>query len=852
VATPAALVLLAAVPLVLVAGRRHLAAAVCRALAAVAVVLGLAGLGTERDRPAAGVCVVAAVDVSASVGVTAADAARAWLATLVPALGPADLVGSVAFAARPRVVAAPAPAPRPLTTLVPEVVLAEDEAADTDIAAAVATAAALCPGGRQAAVVLFTDGNETEGSVLAEAALVEPPVPVHAVAPPPGALAPLALRRLLVPALAAEHAPLPVAAVLESRAEALAAVALAVDGASLTPRPVTLAPGTTVVPLALDAEGPGPHALVVRLLMPPGAPAAPSVAGAILTVTGPRRVLFVSERAEPPAVARALAARGLEVEVVRPPGLAARAGRLDAYHALVLDDLGRGALDDGVLDAIRARVAGGAALIVTGGPHLFGDPGLAGTALEAMLPVTLAAQTPEPRDRDPIALYLLVDRSNSMAEVGPQGGAKMEYARRAALAVLEQLAPTDLVGAIAFDAEPFELAPLRPAAEGRAALAEKLRRLQHGGGTDWKEALEEAGQRLAAAAPRIRHVVLLTDGDTNRRADDHLPVIADLARSGVSVTTIRIGADAVNVELLATISRTTGGEFHHVLDVEALPQLMIRDAQQRMDASAGREDARARVGERGPMLAGIGENDLPPVARWAVTHPRAGAEVRLWVEAGDRREPLLATWQYELGRVAVIPLDFQGGSAGWVAWRDFGRLWTQLVAWAAPATLPADRWLTAERRRAGTVVRLDTAADATGPFRLVLPPPAGEATLQSSGRRRFTALVPELPPGRVAVTLEGPDGHAEPAVLVVPEAAASGRESRAAGPATAILAELAARTGGRVAPSAAEVVAARAGTAREIRPLGDVLAALALVALLADVFLRDPRRSLGSRTGARV
>ncbi len=48
-------------------------ASVCRALAAVALVLTLAGLYLERARPEAGTCVVAAIDVSASVQGAAAN-----------------------------------------------------------------------------------------------------------------------------------------------------------------------------------------------------------------------------------------------------------------------------------------------------------------------------------------------------------------------------------------------------------------------------------------------------------------------------------------------------------------------------------------------------------------------------------------------------------------------------------------------------------------------------------------------------------------------------------------------------------------------------------------------------------
>jgi hypothetical protein len=64
--------------------------------------------------------------------------------------------------------------------------------------------------------------------------------------------------------------------------------------------------------------------------------------------------------------------------------------------------------------------------------------------------------------------------------------------------------------------------------------------------------------------------------------------------------------------------------------------------------------------------------------------------VRLVVESGKRRDPLLATWQLELGRVAVLPVDFQAGGAAWAVWEDYGRLWTQLVQWAAPRALPGE------------------------------------------------------------------------------------------------------------------------------------------------------------------
>ncbi len=142
------------------------------------------------------------------------------------------------------------------------------------------------------------------------------------------------------------------------------------------------------------------------------------------------------------------------------------------------------------------------------------------------------------------------------------------------------------------------------------------------------------------------------------------------------------------------------------------------------------------------------------MSRWAVVQSKRGAEVRLWVEDGEARDPLLATWQYELGRVAVVPLDFQGGASGWPTWRGFAKLWTQLAEWAAPRGLPSDHRLEATRRRDGTRIALDTVDDAAGPFTLRLDD-AEDVALRQIGPRTFAATVPNLRPGLHPAVLVG-------------------------------------------------------------------------------------------------
>jgi Mg-chelatase subunit ChlD len=841
--TPRALLLCAGLPLLLLAARRgaRLATA-CRALALVAIALVLAGAYVERTRPQAGACVVAAVDTSASVGGAAAARARSFLARLAPALGAHDLVGSITFASRARVITRPEARSGRIDDLVPATESIGAEGGETDIAAALTTAATLCPDETQAALLLFSDGNETTGSALAEAALTTPALPTFPLLPDETAMPPAVVRRLLAPPLAPERATVPLEAVVESRAAdtTQAVLELAANGERLTSLALDLPAGVSVVEVPYRARGAGQYLLEATLTRP-GAPAPLAGARAALAVTRPLQVLVVSEH-ENPVIATALAERGMHVELIAPPVFASRAGRLDAYHLVVLDDVARAAFTDQALAALADWVARGGGLVATGGEHLFGDPRWHGTPLEHVLPVDLEAQTPEPQEREPIALYLVIDRSNSMGYSSTQAmvhnGEKMEYAKRAALAVLDQLGPKDLVGAIAFDSLPTELGPLRPVGESRSALATKIQQLQYGGGTDFKDALDDARRHLIESGRRVKHIILLTDGDTNRGSEDHVELIAALSRAEITVTTIRIGDDNANLKLLDAISRGTGGDFHHVEQVQALPQLMIRDTQRLMSNSPEREDRPAKIGTAGALLAGFTEEELPAIRRYALTEARPKAEVRLYVESGDRHDPVLATWQYELGRVAVIPLDFQAGASDWAAWNGFGTLWSQLARWAAPAGLAADHRLEAQRLATGTLVRLETVADEPGPFALRLPSGA-EYPLRRSAPRTFATVVPNLRSGLQSVLLLGPDPSLPEQIdLMVPAAGDGGRELAFHRPNMRLLEELARVTGGAVDPEPAAVLAARPGVVRERVPLAPVLVPLALALVLADVALR--------------
>src|SRR5205814_66552 len=185
--------------------------------------------------------------------------------------------------------------------------------------------------------------------------------------------------------------------------------------------------------------------------------------------------------------------------------------------------------------------------------------------------------------------------------------------------------------------------------------------------------------------------------------------------------------------------------------------------------------------------------------------------------AGDeRRDPLLVTWQYELGRVAALPLDFQAGAAAWPMWHGFAKLWSQLAMWAARPGLASDHHLEARRVGGGTLVHLETTTDAPGPF-VLRGLGADEVALRPTPRRRFEGFAPPLDAGVHPATLVGADRE-DAVELAVPARSPSGRESRALGPNRALLERLATLTGGRVDPEPSVVLTARAGIRRRSVP----------------------------------
>ena len=433
---------------------------------------------------------------------------------------------------------------------------------------------------------------------------------------------------------------------------------------------------------------------------------------------------------------------------------------------------------------------------------------------------------------------------------GLHDGQKMEYAQKAATAVLGQLKNTDLAGAIAFDSEAYSLSALKRLSQNRSTLRSRIGRLRYGGGTDFHQALEAASDQLSRSRRSIRHIILLTDGDTNRSPADHYPLIKTIAQRQISITTIRIGTDTVNLQLLSYMSEKTGGRFYHVEDATMLPQLLVRDTRrtlrQQNQEDEGPKDIVPHVGVRGQILRGL--SDFPALDEYMLTKPKKRANVQLYTDVHGEQDPLLATWQYGLGKVVAVPFDPSGaGSGDWIRWERFGKFWSQAVRWAMRHETPLEYRLSATKRGEQTILRVesfDTTAGGILQARLTSGTRSETLTLMPVAPRIFEATLPARYTGNVPVTIVKRKGNTilnqrSQTVLVGQEVHGAFKEYRQQQPNRPLLHALAEGTGGSLNPTFDELTShIRGGQKVLLYPLENILIVIALFLILADIAVR--------------
>ncbi len=835
---------------------RRRAALLVRTLLIAALVFALAGF--QLVLPVDRLATVFVVDLSDSVGQPGRTAAIDYLRQSLALMPKDDVAGVVAFGKDALVERLPAEV-RELDTIASTPVQGA-----TDVGAALRLAAALFPDDAQKRIVLLSDGNDTTGEGQSEAALAAArgiQVQTHVIGL--GGQDEVLVDRVSSPTTAHLGEEIEVGATITSTVAQPATVRLFADGSLVATQSVSLVAGQTAVTFRVKPTEAGFH--IFRVVVEAGRDtfSQNDRGDSDTIVKGEPRTLVAA--GNPDVAAQLVAALEKErqkVDVVVPEAIPAELQGLASYDTVVLVDVPRTRLTDRQMQALQVFVRDiGRGLVMIGGPHTYGAGGFAKTPLEESLPVDMGVRD---RQKQPdVALVVVIDQSGSMDAchcnsfdrgVGSQiaGVRKVDIGKEAILRAVAAMSPSDQLGVVGFDAAAhwaIHTAPLGQIGD----VGSKISGINPGGQTNIFAGLDEAVKSLENTTATRRHIILFTDGWSSSGAYDQ--IIARMKAAGITLSTV--GAGGGSAPILAELAREGGGRYYPAPNPASIPDIFLKETQQVSGQQIVEEPFHPIQTGDSPILRGLSAG-FPTLLGYNGTTAKAAAQTVL-VTARD--DPLLAQWQYGLGRSVAWTSDSTGRWAkDWIAWPGFSRFFSQLVGWTFPGEESGGIEARFDSHGGQTTLHVEsvesdgsprdffaTTATVVGPS---LSPV--QVTLPQVAPGVYETSLGEIDSGAYAIRLSQIRPGSSPIARTVGLVAPSAAEYRSLGANQPFLAALRAATGGAVVDDPAAVWRHDLASTSSFSDLWPALLVLALLLWPIDIALR--RVSVGSRelAGARA
>ena len=699
----------------------------------------------------------------------------------------------------------------------------------TDLAGSLESAYSLLPGsgGR---IVLISDGLENIGDALGLGEMLAAAgVPVDVVPVPVKEKLDAAVSNISLPKNTWPGQQVVAEVTVEATAATTAELTVFFGGNLAWRQQLEISPGVQSFSVPLIVGGQGLQR--VRATLDPIADSEVrnnSIDGLTFVQSPPRILIVEGVAGKGAALKKVLEGAGLEADTVAVAEANLNPVALAGYRGIILVDLPAYKLEEKEISSLETfvRVLGGG-LVAVGGKSSFG-PGLyEDTLLEAMLPVKMTVEDKE--EMPGLDMVLVIDRSSSMS------GEKLNMAKNAAIQALELLKEDDRLGVVTFDSE-YKVELQLTSLAKKDDIANVIASIGSGGGTAIYPGLAQ-GVAMLGEGEKVKHIILLSDGQDGT-SYSYDPLLAEAQAKGISISTIALG-DGADLRLMESLAAKGNGRSYIVTQGQELPSVFLQET-----ALAGGEwlveedfipsllhpDTLAIAGNT-PLFHGYVASTAKPVAEVLLTT--------------HRDHPLLARWQYGLGRTAAFTSDTFGmWSREFLAHPGFASLWLDIVNWTVPTGQGADIALESRLEGAGAEISAllgspleegeqlaVTLVDAEGKTQVLELLPAGggryAAGLEHIAQGVYLISASRLKDGKVISHAQG--GFA------VPYPAEFGIHNLSG---EALLTALAERTGGRVLTKPAEVFSTEKAVSRRLTDITWWLLLAAIIAWPADIALR--------------
>lgn len=703
----------------------------------------------------------------------------------------------------------------------------------TNLAAGLRLAIATAPHDAANRLLLATDGNQTVGNILQAAEMAKAMhIPVDVLPIRYKYSNEVLVDRVVSPATAREGETMGVKVVLKSLTDTSGRLTILMNGQPVDLDPdspgigakIDLKAGLNVKQVQVTALHTGPQkfeAIFEPDPLPGGQYRGDTILennkGVVVTfVAGEGKALVLTEN---PQDAESLVKALEEAKVktdVRPVEQAPQTlTELNAFDAVILCNESAYGFTQDLQEQLRQYVHDtGGGLVVIGGPNSYGAGGWIGSPLEDALPVRL--DPPQKRQMPRGALAMVIHSCEA-----PDG---VYLGRKVCEAAVNSLSRLDLAGIVEFgwNGGTSWTHKLSPVGDG-TSIKRAIKNMVFGDMPDFSPSLETTLKDLKEADAGQKHVIMISDGDP---APPSTALLDKFVEARITISTVGVYPHGgVEVGKLKWIADYTGGQYYYVntdAGLAKIPEIFIKEAQ-----TVRRALIREQGGAGFPAITITGADEamrglagVPNINGYVVTGEREGlALVSIKIKADDPNsavtsDPLLAGWQYGLGKVVAYTSDATTRwNPAWVAWGNYKQFWEQHVRWAMRPAGSANVKVITENKGDQTLITVE-ALDTKGErlnfanFKGRIATPGGgegiDVDLKQVGPGRYQGSVPTDKAGVYVMSLvyAAPDESAQDGMVKGSVQAAITRpfadEYRTLEDNTPILTQVAEMTGGRV------------------------------------------------------
>ncbi len=395
----------------------------------------------------------------------------------------------------------------------------------------------------------------------------------------------------------------------------------------------------------------------------------------------PRILLIEGSAGEGSEFEKILQSANVDYDVVTPSGAPGSLSDLNKYKAVITlnvyyDDLVPGFAK--ILPSYIKDYAGG--YICIGGDNSYALGNYKGTELEEVLPVYMDLQGE--KELPKMAMAMVIDQSGSMTCPSTENSqvTGLDLAKQAAIAGVSRLRSTDEVGVLAFDDSYHWMVSVQ-SAEDPDEIEEGIASIGYGGGTSIYPALEEAYKDISKSDAKIKHIILLTDGqDEYRQYDELLQKIND---ADITVSTVAVGEDA-DQTLLTNIAETCGGRAYYTDVNNSIPRIFAQEVYLSTNTYLINQEFYPSITSDSDILSGVVDEGCPALLGYIAATPKNAANVILESDKGD---PILSTWQYGLGRTVAWNSDGDNvWTANYANRENYSTLWSNIIQYVIADT----------------------------------------------------------------------------------------------------------------------------------------------------------------------